>query len=155
MINFIALQKDITEEVRQQNELEKMNFRLNEITIGSNVGIWEFNPERKEAMWNEVLYELYEVDPSSDKNLHQVWRESLHPEDAEHVIEGIQSIISGELKKNISEYRVIVGPEKKIKYVRTIAFSESYGEFEKRVLGSTTEITATKNYEIQLVKSKL
>lgn len=153
LINFIALQKDITEEVRQQNELEKMNFRLNEITIGSNVGIWEFNPERKEAMWNEVLYELYEVDPSSDKNLHQVWRESLHPEDAEHVIEGIQSIISGELKKNISEYRVIVGPEKKIKYVRTIAFSESYGEFEKRVLGSTTEITATKNYEIQLVKS--
>jgi PAS domain S-box-containing protein len=151
LINFIALQKDITEELRQRNELEKMNFRLNEITKGSKVGIWEFNPEKNEEIWNEVLYELYEVDPLSDLNLHKVWRDSLHPDDTKSVLEGIQRLIKGEQKENISEYRVIVGPEKKLKHVRTIAFYEVYNEFENRILGSTTEITETKNHERQLM----
>lgn len=153
LINFIALQKDITEEMRQRNELEKMNFRLNEITKGSKVGIWEFMPEKQEAIWNEVLFEIYELDPASDINLHEVWRDALHPEDAEYVLEGIQKMLSGEQKKNIAEYRVIVGNEKKIKHVRTIAFSEQYNDYEKRILGSTTDITETKNHESELLRN--
>ena len=151
LINFVALQKDITEEIRQRNELEKMNFRLNEITKGSKVGIWEYYPEKREAIWNEVLFELYEVDPATERNLNEIWREALHPEDAGNMLDGIQKMLNGDLKKHISEYRVIIGPEKKIKYVRTIAFAEHYNEFEKRILGSTTEITESKNYEHQLL----
>lgn len=153
LINFVALQKDITQEVLQRMELEKMNFRLNEITKGSKVGIWEFFPETGEATWNEVLYELYETQDYPGKNLHQFWRDALHPDDRDRVLSGISEIILGKKRKNIEEYRVLVGSEKKVKYVRTIAFAEKNTSNELKILGSTTDITDSKNYENQLIRN--
>ena len=153
VINFIALQKDITEEVRQRKELEKMNFRLNEITKGSKLGVWEFYPSSLEGNWNEVLYDLYEVDPNVKTDLHQIWKNSLHPEDKDRIINGISDLVEGRKQKSIEEYRVIIGPSKKLKYVRTIAFPEIHDGGELKILGSTTDITEAQSFQNQLLEN--
>jgi signal transduction histidine kinase len=100
-----------------------------------------------------VLYELYETQDYPGKNLHQFWRDALHPDDRDRVLSGISEIILGKKRKNIEEYRVLVGSEKKVKYVRTIAFAEKNTSNELKILGSTTDITDSKNYENQLIRN--
>lgn len=153
LINFIALQKDVTNEVSYRKELERINFRVDKITRGSNIGMWEFDTDSKAGAWNDVLYDLYEFDRSQNDN-HQLWIQSIHPDDKEYVLNEVNRIKDSKAKMATFEYRVYVGKaEKKLKYVRTTAFIEE-GEHHKGnlILGSTVDITATKNFENEILE---
>lgn len=153
LINFIAIQKDVTNEVSYRKELERINFRVDKITRGSNIGMWEFDADSKTGVWNDVLYDLYELDRSQNDN-HQRWIQSIHPDDKEHVLNEVNRIKDGKAKMATFEYRVYVGKaDKQLKYVRTTAFIEE-GEHHKGnlILGSTVDITATKNFENEILE---
>jgi PAS domain S-box-containing protein len=153
LLNFIAIQKDVTNEVTYRKELERVNFRVEKITKGSSIGMWEFDTDSKMGVWNDVLFDLYELDESQKDN-HQLWLQSIHPDDKEYVLEEIHKVISGKVKTAAFEYRIYVGQStKNLKYVRTTAFLEE-GEYQKGnlILGSTVDITATKNFENEILE---
>ena len=149
VINFIAIQKDITQEVQQKNELLRMNHRINEITKGTKVGMWEFNTRVKMTEWNEVLYEIYEIDKSSLVSKFEIWKKSIHPDDLDQVLSSIAKLESGEIDKLEIEYRLLI--RDKLKFVKTIAFVEFNSEGEKLIMGSTTDISESKDFENTLI----
>jgi len=148
VINFIALQRDITTEVKHRKEIERVNFRMEEISKGSSIGMWEYDLESKHTVWNDVIYDIYDVDRTST-DLYGIWRKSLHPDDFDYVSKTIESMIQGKMKSAVMEYRILAGKDHDIlKYVRTTVIPE---KFEKsnaiKILGSTIDISATKNFE--------
>lgn len=148
VINFIALQKDITSDVNHRKEIERVNFRMDEITKGSNIGMWEYDLETRNTVWNDVMFDIYEVDREVE-NLYPFWRDSLHPEDYQFVVKTIESLIEGHKRSAIIEYRVLCGKEHlTLKYVRTTLILEKDNKRNiSRLLGSTIDISAAKNFE--------
>lgn len=153
LINFIAIQKDITNEAKHRMEMQRVNFRMDEITKGSSIGMWEYDIETRTAEWNDVLFEIYEVDKSATE-LHKIWMEALHPEDVDAVMKDISEMISGQKRRSIIEYRILSGKNKEtVKYIRTTAFrEEASGNIGRKVLGSTIDISSTKNFERTLLE---
>ncbi len=149
VLNFIAIQKDITQEVLQKNELLRMNHRISEITRGAKVGMWEFNPEVNETEWNDVMYDIYEVDKSCGLSKFEISKKSIHPDDLDRVLSSIDNVLSGSIDKKNIEYRLLI--EEKLKFVKTIAFIEYNSEGKKRILGSTIDISESKNFENTLI----
>ena len=153
LINFIAIQKDITNEAMHRMEMQRVNFRMDEITKGSSIGMWEYDIETRTAEWNDVLFEIYEVDKSATE-LHKIWMEALHPEDVDAVMKDISEMISGQKRRSIIEYRILSGKNKDtVKYIRTTAFrEEASGNIGRKVLGSTIDISSAKNFERTLLE---
>ena len=153
LINFIAIQKDITNEAKHRMEMQRVNFRMDEITKGSSIGMWEYDIETRTAEWNDVLFEIYEVDKSATE-LHKIWMEALHPEDVDAVMKDISEMISGQKRRSIIEYRILSGKNKDtVKYIRTTAFrEEASGNIGRKVLGSTIDISSAKNFERTLLE---
>ena len=153
VINFIALQKDITSEVNHRKEMERVNFRMDEITKGSYIGMWEFDLDSRATLWNDVMYDIYEVEHTLE-NLYPFWRNALHPEDYQLVVKTIDSLIDGQARSAIIEYRVLCGKDHDIlKYVRTTLILEKENRRNARkILGSTIDISAEKNFENAILK---
>jgi PAS domain S-box-containing protein len=153
LINFIAIQKDITNEAKHRIEMQRINFRMDEITKGSSIGMWEYDIETRTAEWNDVLFEIYEVDKSAT-DLHKIWMEALHPEDVDAVLKDIGEMISGQKRRSVIEYRILSGRDKDtIKHIRTTAFREEQTDSKGgKVLGSTIDISETKNFESTLLE---
>jgi PAS domain S-box-containing protein len=153
LINFIAIQKDITNEAKHRMEMQRINFRMDEITKGSSIGMWEYDIETRTAEWNDVLFEIYEVDKSAT-DLHKIWMEALHPEDVDAVLKDIGEMTSGQKRRSVIEYRILSGRNKDtIKHIRTTAFREEQTDSKGgKVLGSTIDISATKNFESTLLE---
>ena len=94
LINFIALQRDITKEMEFKSELLRVNSRFELITSRSNIGVWEWDSATGIAEWNNVLFEQYGRTPSAWTNTNQVeWVASLHPEDRERVLNSNESLV--------------------------------------------------------------
>lgn len=148
LVNFIALQKDITTEVKYRKEIERVNFRMDQITRGSSIGMWEYDIDDKTAEWNDVLFEIYDVERTA-KDLHRIWNEMLHPEDVENVRKDIEQMIRGEKNTSVIEYRILSGKKRdEVKYLKTTAFRENdHDSKTNKVLGSTVDISVTKKFE--------
>lgn len=153
LINFIAIQKDITSEAKHRMEMQRVNFRMDEITKGSSIGMWEYDIETRTAEWNDVLFQIYEVDRSAT-DLHKIWMEALHPEDIDAVMNDISEMINGKKRRSVIEYRILSGKNKDtLKYIRTTAFREEGSDSNgRKVLGSTIDISATKHFESTLLE---
>jgi PAS domain S-box-containing protein len=72
----------------------------------NSIGIWDWNLQTQEVIWNDNHYRLLGLEPGVAVASYQLWRDSVHPEDAERVE---QSLLNA-LKQHINyeaEYRVI------------------------------------------------
>jgi len=62
LINFISLQRDITQEIRSTEELRRIHNKLEVVTQKSQIGIWELNPVTFEFTCNEVMMAQLEIE---------------------------------------------------------------------------------------------
>jgi PAS domain S-box-containing protein len=106
-VNFIALQKDITKEREQQEELLRINTRFDRITERSSIGIWEWDAVLNRVNWNDVLIRQYGAqrrDITTD--FFTFWKACLHPEDRSFVEERSNQLVAGNGEILEDEYRI-------------------------------------------------
>ncbi len=85
------------------------------ILKSTGVGIWIFNPTNNELMWDESMYKLFEISPSSFSGHYQAWESSLTEESKNQSIRELQLALSGEKELNMTFE--IKTPEGKRKYI--------------------------------------
>ena len=61
LLNFIAIQKNISEEVHYKKQLEDINSRFELVNSAANIGIWENDLINKKVSWNDVMYHIYDI----------------------------------------------------------------------------------------------
>lgn len=154
ILNFIAIQKDISEEVRYKKELENINSRFELVTEGADIGIWENDLVRGKTTWNDVLLNLHGIADKTEENLFFVWQESIHPEDKEILAESVELLFKGEISLFRKEYRILLKNfDNEERYVRSFAIVER-DENNKviRILGTTIDITEARNAELRILE---
>ncbi|MEH2224568.1 PAS domain S-box protein [Nostoc sp.] len=72
----------------------------------NHIGLWDWNVQTGEVIWNDNHYRLLGLDPEISAANYQLWRDRVHPED----VDRIEQAVSNALTQHINfqgEYRVI------------------------------------------------
>jgi len=126
---------------QRMQDIREITNRLSLATKASNIGIWDWNINNNELVWDEQMYRLYGIEPASFEGVFEAWEKGVHPEDLEKSNTEIQKAIEG--KKDLDlEFRVI-WPDKSVHYIKGNAFIDR-DEIGKatRMIGTNWDITA-------------
>jgi PAS domain S-box-containing protein len=156
LINFISLQKDITNEIKAKEEILRINSRFEKIAKKSQIGIWELEFVDNTIVWNDVLLEQYGAKKDEIKHdLVGYWRASIHPDDIDEVLKSQERIYAKEIESVEMEYRIrrLDNGEWRTLKALTIAETDDDGTII-RLIGSSIDITETKQAQEKLVASE-
>jgi PAS domain S-box-containing protein len=151
-INFIAIQKDISDEIQQNQEILKMNSRFEMISKSSSIGIWEWEVSTNNISWNDVMYSIYGLEKSEViDGLSEEWRNKIISEDKERILSEISRLRSGEIDHVEQEYRIIRKTDLSIRMVKSMTIAERNEEGDLlRLIGSIQDVTDVKNLQRHL-----
>ncbi|MGQ8335709.1 PAS domain S-box protein [Sunxiuqinia sp. A32] len=157
---LVAVFDDITESVKIQNEIklakdkaEESDFRLKLATDSGKLGIWDWNIEKNNMVWNDRMFELYGMTPDTFTGEIDSWGNGLHPEDKEQAIEEVNLALN-QTKKFNTTFRV-VHPSGKILHIKADAVTLLDEENKPiRMIGINRNVTKAVLREIELIDAK-
>ena len=154
LLNFIAIQKNISEEVHYKKQLEDINSRFELVNSAANIGIWENDLINKKVSWNDVMYHIYDIKKSENYNLFNLWREVIDSEDFEKMSKNIDLLVQGEIPMFFQEYSVCLPYSKnQNRFFRSFATTErDENNRIMRVLGTTQDITEGRTFELKILE---
>ncbi len=129
--------------------------RLELVLQGGDLGYWDVNFQTKHSAVNERWSEILGYEPGEIDDNQQVWRDSLHPEDRDWVLDVGRKYRAGELKHYVAEYRAITKSGETV-WLQTKGFAvERNSEGEAvRMVGTVMDVTERKNIESELARQK-
>jgi PAS domain S-box-containing protein len=153
IIGVIGTVLDITERKLAQAELKEVTQRLRLATAAGHLGIWDWDIVNDVLIWNERMFELYEVSPDTFRMSREKWEKSLHPDDLALALEKTRAALSGE-KEYDFEFRIVL-PDGKVKFIKSNAMIIRDGDGKAiRMIGMNQDITERKQMEEQLRHSQ-
>lgn len=145
IINFIAVQEDITELKRK----EQILLDSQEI---AQVGSWLFEVNTGKVSWSPELFNIFEVN-INEKDILPVYLSRIHKED----IKELQNIIDNSIKeaKPYRFFHRIVCPSGVIKYIYCVGrpIRSKNGDVIK-IQGISQDLTDQKSAEMEIYKAK-
>ena len=144
-----AAARDISERKRFENALRDHEERLSLATFHNGVGIWDWNLQTQEMIWDDSMYALYHIRREDFSGSEEAWRQSLHPDDLNRGDKEVEAALSGE-KPFDTEFRVC-WPTGEVRYIKAVAkvFRDSQGK-PLRMLGTNIDITDRKLLQLEL-----
>jgi PAS domain S-box-containing protein len=122
-----------------QDQLYSSNERLMIAKEASQIGVWEFNIETKQLIWDTQMFSLYQLDPNNFSGTVSDWHNALHPDDKEEALRALELSIK-ENKKFDTTFRILM-PDKQVRYMK------SYGHTVCDETGKTCKVIGV-NYDL-------
>ena len=151
---LIGLFQDISLEKESSQKISEYRERLNVALYSSGIGIWEWNLKSNELIWDDKMFELYEVAPTSFEGTFESWKEALGEKESEEVELIFKESIATKTDFR-HEFCINPGGGTRKKYIKAEAqlFLDSNGEPEK-FLGANWDVTEEKMLEGKLRESE-
>jgi PAS domain S-box-containing protein len=129
-----------------QEELNRSNERLKVATEAAQIGVWEFNVETGQLIWDTHMFQLYDRAPINFNGTVSEWKDALHPEDKESALEAIGFTI--EQKKKFDTTFRILTPKMQVRYLKAYGhpITDNTGRVIK-IIGVNYDLT--ENFTIQ------
>jgi PAS domain S-box-containing protein len=128
------------------DQLKNSNERLMIATEASQIGVWEFNVETEQLIWDAKMFLLYQKDPKTFSGKVAEWKDALHTDDKMQTWQALELTIQ-ENKKFDTTFRILT-PDKQVHYMKAYgrAVSDSNDKVCK-VIGVNYDLT--ENFVIQ------
>ncbi|WP_209428310.1 PAS domain S-box protein [Pararhodobacter sp. SW119] len=93
--HFVAVQRDITDRRRAEEELRISETRFRLIAEASGNAAWDWDIAEGRLWWSDGMERQFGHRPDLERTLPSVWRENVHPDDAKRVDENIDKLLTG------------------------------------------------------------
>jgi PAS domain S-box-containing protein len=113
-----------TERKRAAEDLRKMNERFSLAAHAARLGVWDWDIQRNELVWDDGMYALYGIKRDDFTGAYEAWLKGVHPDDRARTDEMSQLALSGEREYD-TEFRV-VWPDGNIHYLK--AYGQVVGD---------------------------
>jgi len=143
--------RDITERKKIKKELHRTSERLRLATASAKAGVWDWNLQTNEMIWDDRMKELYGLTAESFPGGIDAWTQGLHPDDASMAIDECQAAIRGDREFD-TEFRVRHS-DGRIVFIKAngLVLRDENG-IAVRMIGLNTDITERKMAEMSLHK---
>lgn len=132
--------------------LRLANERLQAATRAGIIGIWEWDADTDELIWDEVMCRLYGIQVQAFAGTPQAWLNLLHPQDRRAARRDVLKTLSGKHDYD-SEFRVI-WPDGSIHYLKSAAqLIRDENGHPARMVGVNYDLTQIKRVEAELKRS--
>lgn len=97
---------------QRQNQENKEALQISEerwhfAIEGSGDGLWDWNPQTNEVFYSNSWKEMLGYHKNELANETEVWRNLLHPDDKERVLNELQKLLKGEVELYVVEQRLL------------------------------------------------
>ena len=136
-----------------EEEPQKLAERLNLATHAAQMGIWDWDIQKNELVWDDQMYRLYGLKPDEFRGAYEAWLNGVHPDDRTKGDEASQMAVRGE-KEYETEFRVL-WPDGSVHWLKANGqvFRDKKGN-PLRMVGVNYDISARKQAEIKLSESE-
>ena len=100
-----AFVRDITERKRVADKISLLAERLELATSAGQIGVWDWNIQKNELVWDDQMFTLYRVKKEDFSGAYEAWLSAVNPADRARCDEAIQQAIRKEKPYDI-EFRV-------------------------------------------------
>ena len=104
-LRFVGTHTDISDMKSTQLILEKEAERPKLALSVTNQGLWDYNLVTGEVYTNDDYARMLGYDPETFHSNFEIWREAVHPDDLEPVMQIYQEVLSGQAPDLRSEFR--------------------------------------------------
>jgi PAS domain S-box-containing protein len=150
LVNWIAIQTDVTAHRLAEQHLRVLNERLQLATQSAALGVWEWDAASQKHTWDERTHVIHGLNPGEYDGSFAVWLKCLHPDDRPRAEARFQSVLAG---GNVydQELRVYWPGQVAIRYVesRAIVQRDAQGKL-LRITGTSRDITIERENEERL-----
>jgi PAS domain S-box-containing protein len=141
--------RDITERRKAEEKIHNITERLHLATVSAKAGVWDWNLQTNEMIWDDRMIELYGL---TRENFHggiKAWEQGLHPDDSSRAIEECQAALRGEQDFD-TDFRVL-HPDGVVVNIKAngLVLRDEEGK-PLRMIGLNIDITERKRQEKQL-----
>ena len=153
-LRMIGVNWDITQRKQAETQLQRLTERLELAVQAAGMGTWEWDMVNNQVLWDEQMFELYNISPNEFSNVYEAWQSRVHPDDvaATKLIE--QKALAGEQDYMI-EFRII-WPDGTIRYLFACAIVQRDIEGNPLgLVGASLDISDRKHAEERLIYSAL
>ncbi len=135
----------------REDKLQRLSQRLELALDASRVGVWQYNLETDELVWDDRMRELYGVPPDKPQVVVDDWRNALHPDDRERAEHEFEEALRTRGPYR-SVFRVLPG-DGKVRHIRTRAavYDDAAG---LRIVGLNWDVTADVKLQDALKQAK-
>ncbi len=130
---------DITERRLAEEDLRRMNERFALAANAGRMGVWDWDIQKNELVWDDRMYALYGVRKEDFAGAYEAWLNGVHPDDRAPGDEASRLARSGERPFD-TEFRV-VWPDGSIHHLK------AYGQVVRAADGSPLRMTGV-NFDI-------
>jgi PAS domain S-box-containing protein len=138
-IRMMASFVDISERKQTEEKLRKTIERLDLATSAAHLGIWDWDIQKNELVWDDRMYQLYGIKREKFAGAYEAWLAGIHPDDRRASDEVSRQAQRGEREYD-TEFRV-VWPDGTIRHLR------AYAVIVRDPAGKPLRMTGT-NYDI-------
>ena len=122
-----------------QEQLDNSNERLMIAKKASQIGVWEFNIETEQLIWDPQMFLLYQLVPSTFSGTFSEWKNALHPDDKEKTLQALNLTIKENKKFDIT-FRILT-PDRQVRHMK------SYGHTVRDKTGLVCKVIGV-NYDL-------
>jgi diguanylate cyclase (GGDEF)-like protein len=137
---------------RREGELERLSRRLGLALDASKVGVWQFNVDTGELVWDDRMNQLYNYPCDGGPRTYAHWRDRLDPSDAERAVADYDAAI-GACGRYESQYRLDLGDGRK-RVIRAIGQLYVSSDLSRQMVGVNWDVTADVKLTEDLTHSK-
>jgi sensor domain CHASE-containing protein/signal transduction histidine kinase len=132
----------------RERELVRLSRRLDLALSASTVGVWDYNIDRDELIWDSRMNELYGMPGDKREHSYLDWRERLHPDDLPEASAVFQAAIEGRARYE-TRFRLLL-PGGEIRHIRAIGAVYREADGTSKIVGVNWDVTAEVEREREL-----
>ena len=132
-------------------ELERLSRRLELALDASKVGVWDFNIDTQELVWDDRMNEFYNYPLDGGLRDYRHWRDRLDEADVERAVADFET--AWEKGRYESQYRLNLG-DGRTRVIRAIGKVYVSPDMSSRIVGVNWDVTADVKLTEDLTRSK-
>ncbi|GGY11259.1 PAS domain-containing protein [Paludibacterium paludis] len=145
---------DIGERKAQENQIIALSERLTLATRAVGMGVWDWNMQSGDLIWDSRMFSLYFFPPSEQTVVNYgMWRTRVHPEDIADAEAQLQATLDRDEDFN-TEFRIL-GPDGAVRYIAATALLIRDSERRPmRMVGVNRDTTEARLAQLGLEKAR-